>query len=108
MAGQTSQTTRRHGAIVNEDRQIRRRLAAEIADALRYYRGSAHRKEVIGYIVATRRQAGQTPPPDLAETAIQVFTLRCGENRPFRLPFGHGSHRWALNETPRIRTHAND
>jgi hypothetical protein len=77
-------------------------LTAEIVEALRYFRGVCHRKQVIEFIEAAHRRAG-LPTGDTLTTAIVAaferhLGLDAGDPRPFRLPFGPGSHRWALSE----------
>lgn len=75
-------------------------LASEIVAALRYFRGVCHRREVIEYIQAARRRAGERIAEDFPDAIIGAFEQWVGQDaddpRPFRLPFGPGSHRWAL------------
>jgi hypothetical protein len=77
-------------------------LTAEIIDALRYFRGVCHRKQVIEYIQAAHLRAGDANPALLAEAILAAFDRQLGDGaddpRPFRLPFGPGSHRWAISE----------
>lgn len=74
-------------------------LTAEIIDALRYFRGVCHRKQVIEFIEAAHRKAGKRID-GLAEAVIAAFERHLGDDRddprPFRLPLGRDSHRWAL------------
>lgn len=77
-------------------------LTAEIIDALRYFRGASHRKQIIEFIEIAHRKAGQRID-GLAEAILAAFDRHLGEGRddprPFRLPMGPGSHRWALAES---------
>ena len=77
-------------------------LTAEIVEALRYFRGVCHRGQVIQYIDAAHRQAGRPAGEQLAAAILAAFERHLGtgadDPRPFRLPFGPGSHRWALSE----------
>ncbi|MBI1405834.1 MAG: hypothetical protein GC145_06885 [Caulobacter sp.] len=77
-------------------------LTGEVVAALRYFRGVCHRKQVIDYIDAAHRRAGQLSGAALAEAIVACFERHLGaggdDHRPFRLPFGPGSHRWALSE----------
>ena len=74
-------------------------LTAEIIEALRYFRGVCHRKQVIEFIEAAHRRAGRHID-DLASAVIAAFERHLGDGRddprPFRLPLGPDSHRWAL------------
>jgi hypothetical protein len=79
-------------------------LTAEIIDALRYFRGVSHRKQVIEYVQAAHRRSGDVASPDsIGAAMVAAFERHLGEGvedpRPFRLPFGVGSHRWALSES---------
>lgn len=75
-------------------------LASEIVAALRYFRGVCHRRQVIEYILAAHRRAGERIAEDFPDAIIDAFNQWLGQGeddpRPFRLPFGPGSHRWAL------------
>lgn len=77
-------------------------LTAEIIDALRYFRGASHRKHVIEFIEAAHRKAGQRVD-GLADALLSAFERHLGEGRddprPFRLPLGPTSHRWALTDS---------
>ena len=77
-------------------------LTAEIIEALRYFRGASHRKPVIEFIEAAHRKAGQRID-GLADAILSAFDRHLGEGRddprPFRLPNGAGSHRWALADS---------
>lgn len=74
-------------------------LTAEIIEALRYFRGVCHRKQVIEFIEAAHRKTGKGID-GLASAVIAAFERHLGEGRedprPFRLPLGPDSHRWAL------------
>jgi hypothetical protein len=77
-------------------------LTAEIIEALRYFRGVCHRKQVIEFIEAAHRRAGQHID-GLATAIIAAFERHLGDDRddprPFRLPLGPDSHRWALADS---------
>ena len=77
-------------------------LTAEIIEALRYFRGACHRKQVIEFIEAAHRRTGQGVD-GLAAAIIAAFERHLGEGRddprPFRLPLGPDSHRWALADS---------
>ncbi|MDB5469171.1 MAG: outer rane efflux protein [Caulobacter sp.] len=77
-------------------------LTAEIIDALRYFRGACHRKQVIEFIEVAHRKAGQGVD-GLADAVISAFERHLGnvrdDPRPFRLPLGPDSHRWALADS---------
>lgn len=76
-------------------------LTVEIVEALRYFRGSGHRSQIIQYIEAAHRRAGQPAGDALTADITATFERHLGEGndpRPFRLPFGPGSLRWALAE----------
>ncbi|HYE46330.1 MAG TPA: hypothetical protein VEA44_11230 [Caulobacter sp.] len=77
-------------------------LTAEIIEALRYFRGVCHRKQVIEFIEAAHRRDGRPTGESLAAAVVAAFERHLGaetaDPRPFRLPFGPGSHRWALSE----------
>lgn len=79
-------------------------LTAEIIEALRYFRGASHRKQVIDYIEVAHRRCGQRVD-GLAADIISAFERHLGEGRddprPFRLPLGPDSHRWALSDAAR-------
>lgn len=81
-------------------------LAEEVANALRYLGGSAHRDRVIDCVGAFRRQRGDPVDPTLREQVIETFERYCAEWSPighalFFLPYGAGSHRWALSANSR-------
>lgn len=80
-------------------------LTTEIVEALRYFRGVCHRRQVIEFIEAARRRAGQPIGDTLTAAIVAAFERHLGagatDPRPFRLPFGPGSHRWALSEAVR-------
>ena len=79
-------------------------LTAEIIEALRYFRGASHRKQIIEFIEAAHRKAGQKVD-GLAREIIAAFERHLGDGRddprPFRLPLGRDSHRWALSDSVR-------
>ncbi|MDO9337675.1 MAG: hypothetical protein EON95_03780 [Caulobacteraceae bacterium] len=79
-------------------------LTAEIIEALRYFRGVCHRKQVIEFIEAAHRKSGQAVD-GLAGAIIAAFERHLGDGRddprPFRLPLGPDSHRWALSDAAR-------
>ena len=74
-------------------------LTAEIIEALRYFRGACHRKQIIEFIEIAHRKAGQHVD-GLSREIIAAFERHLGEGRedprPFRLPLGPDSHRWVL------------
>lgn len=74
-------------------------LTDSLVEAMRYYGGVGHRSLIIAYVLAARRAAGS---PTEAEAVQAAFESGLGDGpedaRPFRLPFGRGSHRWALKE----------
>ncbi len=78
-------------------------LTAEIIEALRYFRGVCHRKQVIEFIEAAHRKTGQQID-GLSTAVIAAFERHLGDGRddprPFRLPLGPDSHRWALATAP--------
>lgn len=76
-------------------------LTSEIVDALRYFRGACHRNQVIEFIIAAHRRAGEVISEGLKAAVIAAFERHLGvgdDARPFRLPFGPGSNRWALSD----------
>ena len=77
-------------------------LTAEIIEALRYFRGACHRKQVIEFIEVAHRKAGQHVD-GLSRDIVAAFDRHLGDGRedprPFRLPLGPDSHRWALTDS---------
>ena len=76
-------------------------IAREIAQALAYLGGAAHRDRVIECVGAMRRQRGEAVQPTLFEEVVAAFERWCGrrpDEAPFFRPFGDGSNRWALAE----------
>lgn len=76
-----------------------RRLQAEefvgdIVEALKIYGGAAHRSLIVERIAIDRSRRGAPLPKDPAATIQREFESHLGDL--FRLPFGEGSHRWAL------------
>lgn len=83
-------------------------LAGEVANALRYLGGAAHRDRVVDCVGAFRRQRGALIEADLRERVIATFERHCESWAPvdqalFFLPHGPGSHRWALSANSRGR-----
>ena len=81
-------------------------LAREIANALTYLGGAAHRDRVIDCIGAFRRQRGEPVESGLRQQVIKTFDQYCAEwsavdQALFFLPYGAGSHRWALSGNSR-------
>lgn len=81
-------------------------LVVLIADALAHLGGAAHRSLVLTRVASVMGRVGPLSP-DGAAQVIAAFERRVGEGsddpRPFRLPFGPQSHRWALKGTPQPR-----
>jgi hypothetical protein len=74
-------------------------LVTDLVEALRYYRGVGHRRLVIAHVVAARRAAGEAVTADAVLACFEGNTgVGPGDPRPFRLPFGRGTQRWALSE----------
>ncbi len=83
-------------------------LAQEVANALRYLGGAAHRDRVVDCVGAFRRQRGAPIEADLRARIIATFERHCEDWSPvdqalFFLPHGPGSHRWALSANSRGR-----
>lgn len=83
-------------------------LAQEVANALRYLGGAAHRDRVVDCVGAFRRQRGEPVDPALRAHVIETFERHCKNWSPvdeamFFLPHGPGSHRWALSANGRGR-----
>ena len=81
-------------------------VAREIANALMYLGGAAHRDRVVDCIGAFRRQRGEPVDSGLREKVIETFERYCADWSPvdhalFFLPYGAGSHRWALSANSR-------
>ncbi|MBI1406753.1 MAG: hypothetical protein GC145_11570 [Caulobacter sp.] len=78
-------------------------VIALISDALRHFQGAAHRDLVLAHVATALGRPARLSPQGAAEI-IAAFEQRVGEGeddpRPFRLPFGPGSHRWALRGAP--------
>ena len=77
-------------------------LVGEIAEALLFFGGSAHRDRVINRLAA-HRAIGNDLAVALRIRAVAVFDAHSGMDgyglskaALFRKPFGAGSHRWAL------------
>jgi hypothetical protein len=76
-------------------------LAPEIAAALEYLGGAAHRDQIVHAFLAKRREAGtagRVIPSDI-EQALRDHDVDNGERRAkafFVRPFGPTSLRWAL------------
>ena len=77
-------------------------LVAEIVEALLALGGTAHR-DLVAEQVAMARGGGEAPPPSLKARLEAAFATRLRLDRSgpdgaalFALPFGEGSHRWAL------------
>jgi hypothetical protein len=79
-------------------------LVAEISEVLAYLGGAAHRDTVLSAVIAIRRGRQDRLAHDIADEIEAVFLQGVGEDdedpRPFRLPFGPGSRRWALRNAP--------
>lgn len=82
----------------------RRRSSAEefvsdIVEALKAYGGAAHRSLVVERIAISRDRRGAPLPKDPATDIQKVFESHLDGSglSLFQLPFGEGSHRWALN-----------
>lgn len=79
------------------------RLLAEIVEALLFLGGQAHRDHVVARVVAVRGRDGDGAEGTLKAHLLAAFDHqyaldRSLSERPslFDLPFGEGSHRWAL------------
>ncbi|MDQ0466985.1 hypothetical protein QO010_004782 [Caulobacter ginsengisoli] len=72
----------------------------DIAEALKAYGGAAHRSLVIDRVQIVRGRRGETWAEEAARAVQEAFERhRDGRGRGlFRLPFGEGSHRWALDQ----------
>lgn len=70
----------------------------EIVEALTAYGGAAHRQLVLDQVAIALARRGARLPANAANDLQQAFERHLqgrGQNL-FRLPFGEGSHRWAL------------
>lgn len=78
------------------------RMAEEIREHLSVYGGSAHREVVIDRILAARQLKEGPTAIRMRRLALCAFDLHhvaqpdTGAAKLFDLPFGEGSHRWAL------------
>lgn len=79
-------------------------LLAEIVDALVHYRGQAHRDLVCDYVASVRAGRAVKASPALRSEVIAAFHAHLDAMAAARqprtlveLPFGEGSHRWALS-----------
>jgi hypothetical protein len=75
-------------------------MADQIAEALAYFGGEAHRRMVLDRLVGAR--TGGDDPELYRLRLIGAFDAHCDDNprgtsSRFRRPFGKESHRWALN-----------
>lgn len=83
------------------------RMAAEIREVLRAKGGWAHRDEVIGAILGRRVVSAERAVKKRQEL-MAAFELHrnpapeSGAEHLFDLPFGPGSHRWALERETRL------
>lgn len=78
-------------------------LVAEIVEALLRLGGTAHRDMVAEQVALARGGGGEAPPAALKARLEAAFSIRLRLDRSgpdgaalFALPFGEGSHRWAL------------
>ncbi len=69
-------------------------FVGDIVEALNTYGGAAHRSLVVERIAIARDRRGAPLPKDSAGAIQREFESHLGDL--FRLPFGEGSHRWAL------------
>ena len=70
-------------------------MVDQIAEALAYFGGEAHRRMVLDRLIGGRAQGED---PELYRLRlIDVFETQCDRGR-FKKPFGRDSHRWALSE----------
>ncbi|MDP1735879.1 MAG: hypothetical protein Q8L23_00405 [Caulobacter sp.] len=69
-------------------------FVGDIVEALKAYGGAAHRSLVVEQIAVSRGRRGAPLPGDSAGNIQREFESHLGDL--FRLPFGEGSHRWAL------------
>ncbi len=84
-------------------------IVGEIADALLGFGGQAHRAAVINLVA--QRRGGEIASEGLTRELIEAFEVHCQQaikqDRPamLHLPFGEGSHRWALTLDARVALH---
>ena len=76
-------------------------LAKRVRDALLSLGGEAHRAVVIQQVAKGLGHDVRQIPEDLQEALIRSFDMAWRDERKraaygFHLPFGEGSHRWAL------------
>jgi hypothetical protein len=82
-------------------------MADQIAEALAYFGGEAHRRMILDRLVGAR-VAGDDPELYRLRL-INTFEAHCQDgmdrsDRRFRRPFGRDSHRWALNAAQQAGT----
>lgn len=79
------------------------KMAAEIREHLSVCGGSAHRDLVIDRILAARQLKSGPKALKTRKLVLSAFDLHhaaqpdTGAIKLFQLPFGEGSHRWALD-----------
>lgn len=90
-----------HSARARRGAKARDPVVTEIAEALAYFGGEAHRRMVLDRLVGQR---GGDDGEALRLRIIDAFEAHCDDNLSardrtglFRRPFGRDSHRWALN-----------
>lgn len=73
-------------------------FVSDIVEALKVYGGAAHKSLVVERIAITRSRRGDPLPQDTANHIQREFESHLlGHGKGlFDLPFGQGSHRWAL------------
>ncbi len=69
-------------------------FVGDIVEALEAYGGAAHRSLVVEQIAVARTRRGAPLRNDSTRRIQRAFESHVGDL--FRLPFGEGSHRWAL------------
>ncbi len=69
-------------------------FVGDIVEALKIYGGAAHRSLVVERIAIDRDRRGAPLPKGSVSDIQREFENHLGDL--FRLPFGEGSHRWAL------------
>jgi hypothetical protein len=80
-------------------------LAKRVREALLSLGGEAHRQMVIEQVAKGLGHDVRQIPEDLEEALIQSFDQNWRDERRratygFHLPFGEGSHRWAIAREP--------
>jgi CO/xanthine dehydrogenase FAD-binding subunit len=80
-------------------------LAKRVREALLALGGEAHRGMVIQQVAKALGHDVRAIPEDLSEALIQSFDKAWRDERKraaygFHLPFGEGSHRWAVLREP--------